>query len=453
QIHIVDDDRSASKLSFALRSAAVCSFDLETSGFDETAEGAFIVSLGVTLRHAKTGTLTCWAVPLQHADSVYKDSWQTLLSNLAELMRRVPVRLAHNGKFDCKWLVQFGAPVPTNEDTMLMAHILDENRRKSLKHLAAILLQAPEWDIEIKNGKRALTWYEQHALADILRYNALDTWHTLRLFDLLQPQLKERPRQEKIYRHIMIPNSQSLVHIERHGVYVSREKLEYARQVVEERLDDLHYKLSQFVPPEWVDKREINWNPSNFLRELLFEELALPVLATTDKGIPSTAEHVMKELASRGYEIAQLLADRVEWQKANAAFIKPYTALLGDDSRLRTTFNLTGTVTGRLSSGKESNDVGAAGNPDRGVNLQQVPRNKIFRSVFSAPCGWLNVSFDYSQIELRGAAEVAQEKNMLRMYQEGLDVHRAMATMITGKPAAEITKEERTGAKAANFGF
>src|SRR5690606_3977824 len=129
----------------------------------------------------------------------------------------------------------------------------------------------------------------------------LDTWHTLRLFDLLMPQLKERPAQERIYRHIMIPNSQSLVHIERHGVYVSREKLEYARQVVEERLDDLHYKLEHFIPDHWKE-REINWNPSNFLRELLFEELALPVLATTDKGIPSKAEHVINALDARAYE-------------------------------------------------------------------------------------------------------------------------------------------------------
>src|ERR1044072_2813306 len=112
-----------------------------------------------------------------------------------------------------------------------------------------------------------------------------------------------------------------------------------------------------------------------------------------------------------------------------------------------------GTVTGRMASGKELAKKIPASKQCRGVNLQQVPRGDLTRGIFGAPPGSYFVEFDYSQIELRIAAFLAQETTMLHLYATGQDIHMTMAMTMTGKPAELVTKEERKKAKAVNFGF
>ncbi|MCA1841288.1 MAG: hypothetical protein LC723_13360 [Actinobacteria bacterium] len=447
EIITVDTARVLKGMLADLNQTEAVAFDLETSGYDEGKSGVFVVSLAVT-----TAENRCYAVPLCHKDAPGPE-WWTVLQDIARAMRKVPVRIGHNAKFDCRWLAQFDASVPCNFDTMLAAHILDENRIKGLKGLAAIVLGAPEWDIHIKAGKKDPPWYEQQPLAEILRYNALDTWHTMRLYRVFKPQLEEQPRLKTVFEKIMMPASQSFVHIERHGVYVDRNRLvKHAEHCETEiaRIEDLLCACAPENPPY-----SINWNPSNFLRWFLFEYHDLPVLAKGKTG-PSVAEGVMERLADLDHQaadIVRLLLERTRWEKMRSTYFAPYQELITEDSRLRTTFKLAGTVTGRLASGKADADKVTGSSQIRGVNLQQVPRDKLVRGLFGAPPGWLNVSADYSQLELRLAAELAQEPTMLSLYRQGADIHRAMAMRMTGKPADAVTKEERTRAKAVNFGF
>ena len=437
--------------------ATMLSFDLETSGFDELASDAFIVSIAVTtstLPHSASrsdleASMQCFAVPLHHRASVWRTSWRKVLEMLAQAMRAVPERVAHNAKFDCRWMAQFSSGVPATFDTMLAAHLLDENRPKGLKPLARILLGASEWDIQIAGGKNAAPWYEQHKLSEILRYNALDTWHTARLWRVLNGQLEEQPRLATINRRLMVPASQSFVHIERHGVWLDREALHTNARVVDEKLDSIHSQLMQWVPDE--TPYPVNFNPSSFLRWWLYEHLGLPVLQRGKTG-PSTAEGVLSRLAGH-HPAVPILLDRVSWNKAKSAFFNPYLEQITENDRLHTTFKLTGTVTGRLSSGKADLDKVTGARSTRGVNLQQVPRDPLVRGLFGAPEGWTFVEADYSQIELRIAAELAQEQTMLHLYATGQDIHMAMAMQMTGKPASRVTSEERKKAKAVNFGF
>ncbi|QDP45210.1 DNA polymerase I [Gordonia phage Mayweather] len=432
-----------------IRAAEAVSFDLETDQFDEFADGAHIVCIGLTLL-AGDGTMSCWAVPLCHRASRWTPKWQKVIQVLAAEMRNVPVRVAHNAKFDCRWMVHFDAPVSCNFDTMLAHHILDENDRHGLKHLARVLLAAPEWDIQISNGKNAEPWYEQHPLKEIVKYCALDTWHTMRLYQRFSAQLAEDPLAHRLLTKLVMPASQSLVHIERRGVYVDPAKLDESTSQVRSELERLEDRLNTFVPRD--APYPTNWNPSNFLRWLLFEYLEMPVIESGKTG-PSTKEEVMMHLADMGYPIAQVLLERVKWQKFNSGFIVPYNELITPDSRLRTTFKLHGTVTGRLSSGKPDEEKVTGAKKLRGVNLQQVPRDPVIRGVFGAAPGWTFVEADYSQVELRIAAELAQEPTMLGLYSRGEDIHMAMAMRMTGKPASDVTKEERKKAKAVNFGF
>lgn len=451
EIRVVDNDKNwyLAGLLSALDTAQAVAFDLETSGFDEFASDGFIVSISMTLLN-DDDKITCWVMPLCHPDSPWVgDQWIVKLRQLAQRMRKVPIRIGHNAKFDCRWLAQFGAPVSCNFDTMLAAHILDENRTKKLKDLASMLLSAPPWDIHIDAGKNAPPWYLQHSLPEILEYNALDTWHTFRLYRLFEADLRGDSKADGVFRHLMMPASQSFVHIERHGTTIDPARLELATREADMRISELEERLLDVVPE--VTPHKINWNPSNFLRWLLFEYHGLPILKSTKSG-PSCDEQTFTELGEQGFEIVKLLLERTYWYKMRSTYLRPWREQMTEDNRLRTTFKLHGTVTGRLASGKPD-DEKITGGKIRGVNLQNVPRAKIARSIFSAPAGWKRVDADYSQLELRIAADLAQEQAMMSLYRQGADIHTTMAMKMTGKPRDAITYEERTCAKAVNFGF
>lgn len=448
---VVDSRDKLVKLINVLAKSEAVAFDLETDSFEEMRPGAFIVSMSLTtLRGTR---MDCWAIPLCHRASRWSGTWRKLLGIVLDHSRRVPIRVAHNGKFDCRWLVQFdpaGIGLPCNWDTMLAAHLLDENRRKGLKELAQIELAASEWDINIKDGKTALPWYEQHPLKDILWYNALDTWHTMRLYSLFSLQLRKDDRLHLLFQRLLMPASQSLVHIERAGVYVHTDMLEKAAQETSEALERIHGELNAMVPTD--PPYPINWNASNFARWFLFDYLELPVLARGKSGLPSMSESVLRHLAEDN-RVAELLLERVKWQKFMSGFINPYREQITDEHRIHTTFKLHGTVTGRLASGKGDADKVTGAKNLRGVNLQQVPRDPLMRSIFGSAPGWTFVEADYSQIELRIAAEISREPTMLHLYRMNEDIHMTMAMRMTGKPASEVTKEERKKAKAVNFGF
>lgn len=453
RVRVIKCESSLEAFSKECESATAVAFDLETSSFNELAEDAFIVCAAFTLLF-EDGTKTCWALPLKHNSSECKSNWDSIIRRVSWACNRVPVRIAHNAKFDCRWLVQFGAAIPCNFDTLLAAHLLDENRFKGLKPLAQMLLDAPPWSIDITSGKHAPPWYTQHLLHDILKYCAMDTWHTMRLYQLFDPQLRQDKRLHNLFTRLIMPASQSLVHIERRGVFVHREDLEAGAEHVAEELERIRDELMQYVPEE-VAESDVNFNPSNFLRWFLFDHLGFPIISMGKVG-PSVSESVLSHLADTNpHPVLELLQQRVKWQKFQSSFFNPYRELITDDSRLHTVFKLHGTVTGRLSSGKEDPDkvTGSKKSAMRGINLQQVPRDPLVRGVFGAAPGWVFVEADYSQIELRIAAEISGERTLRQLYAQGQDVHMAMAMKMTGKPASKVTKEERKKAKAVNFGF
>lgn len=441
-----------------IKNADVIAFDVESKSFNELEEGSFLVSLAVTTKDKK-GRKKCWAIPLYdfvrripYADAL---DW---LRPIVKVMRKVRIRIAHNAKFDCRWLVHFiDGGCPANWDTMLAAHLLNENRSKGLKNLAQSVLGAEPWDIDINAASaKKIPWYDTVDAQDLLWYNALDTWHTMRLYEVFLGQLEEQPNLLRIFQVLSMPASQTLVHVERRGVWIDAEALAVNATLCRETLEGIDHKLHQHLPKDestWLYDNP-NWNPSNFLRWFLFEHLNLPVIARTETGMPSVSDDTLARLKDE-HPAVELLLNRVSWNKMQSSFFNPYQELITDEGRLHTVFNITGTVTGRLSSGKADADkvTGSKAATLRGVNLQQVPRDKLVRGLFGAPPGSLWLEADYSQIELRLAAHIANESTMLRLYLSGEDIHRAMAVRMTGKPPHLITYEERTAAKAVNFGF
>lgn len=454
-VHTVDTRDGLRSLVRALRAASVVAYDVETAGDLYAADGAIVSISFTTATDEGMPSAEVWQVPLFHPESPFERNWRKVLSALGKAICAVPKRVGHNAKFDSKWMWEFGVPVTPTADTIVMLALLDENQPKGLKPACQQRLGADPWGIDTRN---LLTT----PLAEVLEYNGLDTWHDLRLYYVLREELHQHKRLFRLFVHLMMPLIQELIPIERNGVYVDGMALAGNWGTVQGTLAAIHEQLMAYVPSrdQWPDGiKDVNFNASNFARWWLFEYLGLPVLArgkTKDDGspgAPSMAEDLMSILAEQ-HPAAKLMVERVEWNKYDTSFFRPWSEQMDRNGRIHTVFKPWGTRTGRLSSGKEDGEkITAGARQQRGVNLQQVPRNKLARGVFGAPRGSSFVEFDYSQIELRLAAWLANEPAMLRLYASGQDIHLAMAMTMTGKPASQITAEERKRAKAVNFGF
>lgn len=467
QYFVLDTKEKLKRGVQIIRTAHGVSFDIESTGFDEFDVTARIVCISFTVwGEDDDEPIASMSLPLYHPESPWRRQWRHVVRVFYKAVLSREKRIAHNGKFDCRWLRQFGwKDIDLTFDTMLAAHTLDENRPKGLEPLSRSLLNTPPWKIDTSN-------LVDEPLAKVLDYCARDTWQTARLYFLFKEQFRkpENARKTRLFARLMMPAANEFIAVERAGVWVDRQALNTNWRIAEQELKAINDQLRAYVPNDhpFVKKYKtgrpddiegpINFGPSNFLRWFVFKHLHMPVLArgktkdNGDPGSPSLAEEVMLQLKGRHPAIDLLLA-RTKWYKYTTAFFSAYSEQLDPQSRIHTNFKVTGTVTGRLSSGKADADKVTSRKQVRGVNLQQVPRDNAVRGIFGAPPGSSFVEFDYSQVELRIAAHLSQEKTMLNLYAQGADIHMAMAMRLTGKPQSEVSKHERKMAKAVNFGF
>lgn len=470
KFNYIDTKDKLLKLRKILYGADLISYDIETAGLDEwDAEGGIVSLAGTVVTNNK---LFVFAIPLDHPESVWQPQYQKVLNLLKPALERIPKQVAHNGKFDAKWMRAYGVNMKVTFDTMLAAHLLDENRMKGLKPLARVLLGVAPWGIDTKDLRNTHIY-------DVLIYNSLDTYYTYQLYKIFRAQLIEQPRLLRLFTKLTIPANEILIDVERRGVWIDQEKLATAYKIAFDMRDTIDAQLMEWVPDPnltedgvWVGAcwpkigkkgkyAEVNFNASNFLRWWLFEWLGLPVIARGKAkddgrpGDPSVAEAVMIELRDHHpHPVIDLLMERSKWQKYCSTYVSRYMEIVDDNGRIHTTFKLAGTVTGRLSSGKEDEEkITATRDRGRGVNLQQVPRDAFIRGLFGAPPGWSFVEADLAQIEFRLAAFISRDPTALRLIQMGVDVHMAMAMKMTGKPEQHVTKEERKAAKPVNFGY
>jgi DNA polymerase-1 len=189
---------------------------------------------------------------------------------------------------------------------------------------------------------------------------------------------------------------------------------------------------------------QFNLNSPQQLGQILFEKMGLPVLKKTQKTKSySTGAEILEELGRRGYRIAELLLRYRELTKLKSTYVDALPELVGSDGRLHTRFNQAVAATGRLSST----------NP----NLQNIPiRTELGQSIrkaFIAPPGELLLVADYSQIELRILAHIADEKRLIDAFAAGEDIHRSTAALVLGMAPELVTAEQRRAAKTINFGI
>lgn len=323
-----------------------------------------------------------------------------------------------NGKFDTLFIeVKTGIKVPISEDIMLMGTAYDLAAQHGLKHMAKEYIGVPDWDISKK---------EKLSGGDTVKpYLRCDVLYTWKLFQFFMKHMNQQ--QMKVYRKLLLPAQRMYRDVERNGAYLVLDDLRKVR----EKYDGIETeKLEQLKA-----KYDINWNSSGQVAEALFEKEGLPVIKRSKKtGKPSADAEVLKKLASQGHALPTLILEYKGANTLNKMFLHRWETDLAPDGRIHPTFNLTNVVSGRTSC--------------TDPNLQQVPRTKDVRGIFTAPEGKLFFEADYSQLELRIAAHYANEPTMLKIYREGGDIHTQTAKLMTG--GREPTKEERNKAKAVN---
>lgn len=461
KVRIIRRSKQLQALRKVLLNADEIAFDLETYTFDNGVrlKGKKVTS-GLQEWRGELSVISCisiaWApgetavVPLHHETTPWK-SPESVLRYLKPALERDDCKyIAHNGKFDCRWLAAKGVFVPLTFDTMLAAHMLDENRSKGLKQLSQVILDADAYDI----GEDVKDAYHT-PLKRLCVYAAKDADYTLRLYHIFREELKEHPRTARIFKLLMMPASNVLTKVERRGTWVDPDRLNTGIEVAEENVEKIKAIMYRYVDedkrpklvPDGATKKltkelaGINFNSPQQVADWLFNDLGLDPIKETkaENGNWSTDESTLLQLAHHSKAVRALLKYR-KWAKYVDTYLAPLEVKHRDEhSRIHPTFKLFGTVTGRLSCEEP--------------NLQNIPRNPFLRGVIGAPPGWKLIEADYSQIELRIAAQLANDTNLLRIFHEGRDPHMEMAVLMTSKIVEDITKEERKQAKPVNFGF
>lgn len=470
--YIVADTKDKLKnLKKLLAMAEEIYYDVETTGYYWQAEGRIISLAGTCIVQTDKGErIFTFALPLYHPESVWKNKHRSVLKFIAPELAMIPKVDAHNGSYDQKWMKTYGVHMHFTFDTLLGVHLLNENVQKGLKPQAQARLGVEPWGIDTKDLLNT-------PLDQVLRYNVLDTWYGYHVKKQVKKELTQQPRLARIFAKLTMPAQREFIPTEMRGMWLDVPRLKKRLPEAEKKLKAIEdkilaeaglegepgsvegwpiQKVYKTKPPKYYAP---NFNASKFARWMLFDHLGLDIIErgkdkpNGDPGDPSMAEAVLLRL-KEDHPVVPLMLERVSWQKTISSFFRPYLELYDENHRVHTNFKLFGTVTGRTSSGKdELEKVTARKGKIMGFNAQQVPRDPFVRGVWGAPPGWTWVEADQSQIELRLAAFLSRDPNMLALYKMGADIHKATASSVLGILESEVTKEDRKKAKAVNFGF
>lgn len=375
----------------------------------------------------------CWepgkayAIALEHPEVEWDLSIDLVYQALAVAFEGKQM-IGHNVKFDMHWMRAKGIHLTAKFDTLLAGHLLDENRSNALKPLSRTFLGTDLYEAGISWGETALN--------KLAIYNAKDADYTFRLYLIFREQLKMRPRLARLFKFLVMPACNTFVEVERNGFPVDTDRLVARHQQIIENISTTTDKILSYAPEE----RRVGANLRSplYLGWFFFDHLGLPILEVGAKsGRPSTKESVLLKLKDKHPAVSMIMELR-KWQKYESTYTRNWIARLrlAKRKRLFTHYNISGTVTGRLSG-----------------DMQQVPRNTYIRSIVGSRDGWTFIEADFAQIELRIAAMLSRDEELTRAFNTGTDPHLDTAVSILHKAPSDITKEERKMAKAVNFGF
>ncbi len=432
-----------------IREAGHVAVDTETTSLDEMQAELVGISLSVVAGEAayiplghRQGGGDLFGASVLVAEQIALDDALAALKPVLE--DPAILKIGQNMKYDWKILARHGIRIAPFDDTMLMSyamqaglngHGMDELSGKYLGH-APIPIKSL-----LGSGKSQIT-FDRVAVAEAVKYAAEDADVTLRLWELFRPQL-HRVRVTTVYETLERPLVPVLAEMEMAGITVDRDTLSRMSNAFAQKLAQLEDEIQQ------IAGETFNVGSPKQLGEILFDRMGVPGGEKGKTGAYATGADVLEDITTLedSQPRAALLAARVlDWRQI-AKLKSTYTdtlqqAINPETGRVHTSYSIAGANTGRLAS--------------TDPNLQNIPvrteEGRRIREAFVAPAGRVLVSLDYSQIELRILAHIADIPALKQAFAEGLDIHAMTASEMFGVPLDQMTPEIRRRAKAINFG-
>ncbi len=435
--HTIVDREDLVELARRLREHKMLSIDTETNDLNPLTCKLVGVSLSFQPGEA-------FYIPLGHQGLVKQAKMDDFRETIKPVLQDASkLKIGQNTKFDRHVLNRYQLVSDINWfDTMLADYLLNASRKHNLDTLAKMYLsedKIPTEDV-IGKGAKAITM-DMAPIDQVSTYACEDADVTFRLYAILSSTL-EKYKLAKLFNEIEMPLVDVLMDMERTGIGLDKSLLKTKEIEIKKHIAGLEEDI-------WcLAGEQFNLNSPSQLSKILFDKLGYPKqgIKKTKTGI-STAESELQKLANRGGLFRELPEKILEYRaltKLVSTYIEPLPALVNPDTgRLHTTFNQAVTETGRLSSS----------NP----NLQNIPiRNEFGREIrkaFVPAEGNIMLSADYSQMELRILAHIAEDNALTEAFQNNQDIHAATASKIFRTPIDQVTSEQRRRAKMVNFGI
>ena len=413
--------------------AELTCIDTETTSLD--ALQAELVGISLSIEMGKA----CY-IPVAHRTGEEQLDRDWVLAQLKPWLANPQTKkLGQNLKYDIHIFANYQIQMQGVEhDTLLESYVLESHLSHSMDSLAQRHLGIKTITYEEVCGKGVhQIGFDQVDLKTATEYAAEDADITLRLHHHLWPQLERMPSLRYVYEQIEMPAMRVLGIMERNGITIDREKLALQGQEVGKKLLVLEKEIHQLAG------QPFNIQSPKQIGEILFGQLQLPVVKKTPSGAPSTDEEVLQKLAE-DFPLPARILDYRSLAKLMSTYIEKLPRMVNPKTgRVHTNYAQAVAVTGRLAS----NDP----------NLQNIPvrteEGRRIREAFVPQAGYRLVSADYSQIELRIMAHIAEDENLLAAFKAGKDIHQATAAEIFAIPLDQVSSEQRRYAKVINFGL
>ena len=417
-------------LEILLTQKQVC-FDTETTNID--ARQADLVGISFSYKSREAFYV---AIPQEY------EAAKSIIHEFMPFFQNTGIeKIAHNIKYDLKVLSRYGISlaVPTF-DTMIAHYLINPEARQNMDFLAQHYLNYQAISIETLIGKKGKLQGNMRDLepSEISDYACEDADITLQLKNIFEKEIK-KPHLKDLFYDMEMPLVEVLMEMEEEGITIDSKALaEYSKEL-DSTLIDLDYQIKELAGMEF------NTDSPKQMGEVLFEKLKISAKAKKTKtGQYATSEDVL-EKHKHDHPIVPLILEYRQLRKLKSTYVDALPTYCDqNDGRIHTNFMQTVTATGRLSSN----------NP----NLQNIPirsekGREIRRAFVSRDKDHKLMAVDYSQIELRIIAALSEDPNMIQSFRDGLDIHAATAAKVYGVSIEAVTREQRSAAKAVNFGI
>ena len=417
--------------------------DTETTGLNEMRADLVGVSLCVEAGEAAY-------LPLSHRAGQADDLFGTdvlaegQMDQAAALAMLKPMledssilKIGQNMKYDAKILARVGIQIAPIDDTMLMSYAQNGGlHNHGMDFLSERYLDHAPISIKtlLGSGKSAIT-FDRVPIDEASRYAAEDADITLRLWQYLKPGL-HRNKVTVVYETLERPLVPVLVEMEMYGIKVDRDTLSRMSNGFAQKMAGLEAEIHQMAG------RSFNVGSPKQLGEILFDEMALPGGKKGKTGAYATGVDILEDLATE-HELPGRVLDWRQLSKLKSTYTDALQDHIHPDTgRVHTSYSIAGAITGRLAS--------------TDPNLQNIPirseEGRKIREAFVADTGKTLVALDYSQIELRILAHIADIQSLKQAFADGIDIHALTASQMFDVPLDQMTPEVRRKAKAINFG-